>query len=406
MGNDYNYCSCKCQESQSEAKFVHEDNSFISGSTNYQNNSAAHKRDFSFSLKPKAKVNLDQVKRNAAANKIIKNYRIFKIKQQADQVNNNDMEQKNLQNDGSKNTSAKKNSLETSNNFDSLAEPGSKLKQTRTMNNSIVSYQGGRKDGAKEGFGIQTWQGGAKYTGFWKNDKAEGIGIFLASGDKYEGEFSQDGACGYGLYTHSNGAIYEGYWIDDAQETIGIETWKDNSIYMGEYYKGKKHGIGTYIWPDKSKYEGEWYDNTLKGYGIYYFTNNRVYLGQWKNNMKDGFGEFIWSDKRYLGSYSKDKKEGFGIYYWEKLNKAFMGFWKGGKQDGFGKYMTKSKMKYGIWGEENKIKWLDDEDQAMKLLDDKGLTNYKKLFSFTLDDINNYFINHDDYYKIVEEGIK
>ena len=136
-------------------------------------------------------------------------------------------------------------------------------------------------------------------------------------------------------------------------------------------------------------------ENTLNGYGIYYFTNNRVYLGEWKSNMKDGFGEFVWADKKYIGYYANDKKEGFGIYYWEKMNKAFMGFWKQGKQEGFGKYMTKTKMKFGIWAEDNRIKWLENEETALKLLDDEGLKNYKGIFSFTLDDISNYFMNHD-----------
>lgn len=42
----------------------------------------------------------------------------------------------------------------------------------------------------REGYGVQVWTDGAKYEGYWKDNMAEGRGIFWhAEGDVYEGEF-------------------------------------------------------------------------------------------------------------------------------------------------------------------------------------------------------------------------
>ena len=383
MGTNYTFCNCKNTEAETEGNF--KENLALSHNTN-GNYSHTSRHDAPFSVKAsRPPIDLNKVKQKAAVNKIIKAYRAFKIKNRLLNANNN-----------SKNTNTNNN-----NAYDSSTENSSKLKQIRasSMNNISISYIGDKVNGQKEGFGIQTWNGGAKYIGTYKGNKAEGYGKFIASNDRYEGEFLFDGACGFGLYHHSNGALYEGEWRDDAQENIGIETWKDGSLYKGEYSHGKKNGIGQYQWPDGSRYEGEWVDNTLQGYGIYYFTNNRIYLGEWKCNMKEGFGEFIWSDKKYIGYYVNDKKEGFGIYYWQHINKAYMGFWKEGKQNGFGKYMTNSKIKYGIWSDDGKIKWINEEE-AMRQIEDLSMTRYKEIFAFTLDDICNYFTNNDVYNSI------
>jgi hypothetical protein len=139
---------------------------------------------------------------------------------------------------------------------------------------------GERKNGEKEGFGIQKWKDGAVYQGLFNNNRANGLGIFKHSdGDEFKGEFVNDRAFGYGMYKHSNGATYEGFWVDDCQNGIGEEKWSDNSEYTGLYTKGKKQGLGiylfnylgTYIWSDRSRYEGEWYENCLHGFVIITF---------------------------------------------------------------------------------------------------------------------------------------
>jgi hypothetical protein len=54
------------------------------------------------------------------------------------------------------------------------------------------------------------------FTGEWKNNKAEGKGVFKhVDGDIFDGEWKEDKANGYGEYKHKNGALYKGYWKDD-----------------------------------------------------------------------------------------------------------------------------------------------------------------------------------------------
>ena len=55
----------------------------------------------------------------------------------------------------------------------------------------------------KHGKGVQIWPDGAKYEGEWRNNMAEGDGVFYhANGDVYTGRFFKDRANGYGSYVH------------------------------------------------------------------------------------------------------------------------------------------------------------------------------------------------------------
>jgi len=61
----------------------------------------------------------------------------------------------------------------------------------------------------KHGRGIQFWQDGAIYIGYWQKGKACGKGkMFHAYGDIYEGDWINDKANGYGIYIQINGTIY------------------------------------------------------------------------------------------------------------------------------------------------------------------------------------------------------
>lgn len=153
------------------------------------------------------------------------------------------------------------------------------MKNNFNNGNNNFEYVGGRVNGMKQGFGIQTWKDGAVYKGNFMENKANGLGFFKHSdGDDYRGEFINDRACGYGVYKHSNGATYEGFWLDDCQNGIGEEFWNDDSHYRGNYFRGKKQGIGSYKWADGSRYEGEWFENCLHGYVIYLNIYVRVFI--------------------------------------------------------------------------------------------------------------------------------
>ena len=120
----------------------------------------------------------------------------------------------------------------------------------------------------KHGRGIQIWPDGAKYIGYWQNDKACGKGkLYHSDGDIYEGDWLNDKPNGYGIYTHKDGTRYEGEWKDDKQNGNGKEIWTDGAIYEGQYVDGKKNGKGKFCWADGSTYEGNFVNNNINGEG-------------------------------------------------------------------------------------------------------------------------------------------
>jgi len=76
-----------------------------------------------------------------------------------------------------------------------------------------VIYEGQWVKGTniREGRGLQIWQDGSIYEGWWKANKANGRGRLIhAECDIYEGEWLNDKAHGYGEYLHMDGATYKG----------------------------------------------------------------------------------------------------------------------------------------------------------------------------------------------------
>ena len=251
----------------------------------------------------------------------------------------------------------------------------------------------------KEGFGIQIWEEGSKFIGYFKNDKSNGYGRFL---DDYNnclaGNFIEDKLGGFGIYSCNNGTKYVGEWKNDLQHGIGIEYWKDGSIYKGAFSKGEKNGIGEYIWADGTKYQGEWKNNYMSGYGIFSFSNNtKIYYGEWENNMMNGIGELIWKKDRrkYIGYFKNDKRNGFGIFFWKKEFKTYIGFWLNGKQNGIGKYMDLNKKHYGIWKNGQLINWFKRKEEIYKYIEPE-FNHFYKFFKITSEQIENLLSNDEN----------
>jgi hypothetical protein len=103
-------------------------------------------------------------------------------------------------------------------------------------------------------------------------------------------------------------------------------------------------------------------------------------------NVMDGYGEYYWTDgRRYLGFYENDKKDGFGMYVWND-ERFFIGFWRNGKQQGIGKYTGSGVTKYGEWLNGKRLKWFDDDREAIELIDNYH-QEYKEFFQFDIKDI-------------------
>ena len=61
--------------------------------------------------------------------------------------------------------------------------------QTNEQNSDLtIKYIGEMDKNIREGFGLQIWNDGAAYIGYWKDHKAHGLGKFKHSdGDIYQG---------------------------------------------------------------------------------------------------------------------------------------------------------------------------------------------------------------------------
>ena len=246
----------------------------------------------------------------------------------------------------------------------------------------------------KNGFDIQILGKNCYYVGYFKDGLSDGLGKFFTINSKYLGEFKNDQANGFGIYhNNSNETIYEGNWFNNSQSGYGIEKWSDGSIFVGEYKNGEKI-VGTYLWNDGNRYEGEFNRNMFEGFGVYFYSKGKIYLGEWEANKKHGYAEFILDDKFYIGNYLNDQKDGFGMYYLKKEDKLFVGFWKKNKKFGFGKIFHKNKMRFGIWGDENEnknVEWFISDKEAFNYLDNNNLGKYRNFFDYKKEEILNYF---------------
>ena len=227
-------------------------------------------------------------------------------------------------------------------------------------NDSIYLGEWDFSKNEKHGRGIQYFEEGTKYYGYFSQNKENIKGkLIYNNGDIYEGEFLDGLANGKGKYITIDGNIYEGDWKNDEKNGKGKEQWSDGSFYEGDYLNGQKHGNGKFIWPDGSSYEGEYVDNVINGYGYFIFADKRTYTGNWVNQNLEGKGVSTWPDgRKYEGEYKNNKKEGYGTYYWPG-GKIYKGYWKNGKQDGDGEYYNpKNKTwKKGHWENGERIKW-------------------------------------------------
>ena len=379
MGAIYNFCDCKNNDPRLEEQLpplYHKELLHLSSLSGLSSKKNSLKN---FNNKPSNDI-IEKIKKKNAINLIIKHYRQHRLKFLFYSSNFNQIDNYQLNNKKRRNIDSQQLNYNFVKNSDSKKD----------LIGNTIYYIGQKINNQRDGFGLKIMADEAKYIGFFKNNKSEGLGKFITKSYRYYGEFLNDQPNGFGIYCHKDQTIFIGYWENGLRTNFGIESWKDNASYAGEYNLGEKNGIGVYVFGDGSRYEGEWKNNQLEGYGMYFFPGKRIYIGEWKNNVKEGFGEFIWKDKIYIGFYSNDKKNGFGIYFWEKINRAFMGFWKNGKQYGFGKMITKEKIIYGFWIDDKLENSYRDENEAFDELKKLKLNGYKQIFLFNLEDIINY----------------
>ena len=238
----------------------------------------------------------------------------------------------------------------------------------------------------KNGFCVQKWKNGKKFTGIFLNNKIKGWAKLNNLEMEICGEFSDDFLNGYGeVINYVENKLYEGYWIQGVLGGVGSEKG-ENYIYLGNFITNQKEGYGKQIWDDMDMYEGEWKDNDFNGYGIYYYHNGKQYTGEWEKSCKSGFGELSYPEgKKYVGYFKNDSKNGFGIYYIKKGNLT-INFWKDGKRHGLGKYFNNNTIYYQLWEDNELIKTNMNESLFMDSFDD-DIKKYRNMFELNIDEI-------------------
>ena len=260
------------------------------------------------------------------------------------------------------------------------------LNQQQQLIKKIVAsdyiYFGQIIDMSRNGFGIQKWDSGAIYCGFWEQNMAKGIGkAEHSSGLRYEGNFDQDMANGYGvnLYFKSMSdnqentekknpsVIYEGYWLNNKQHGFGKETYNEGLIYFGNFREGMKSGIGILKFADGSYYQGNFEKGLINGEGQYHWKNGKLYLGQWIDNKINGEGQMVWQDGQiYQGTFCNELMHGEGVLTY-KNGTVYNGFWKEGKQHGRGTIQSECGAKFfGEWNEGKRIQQFEEEDDQAR----------------------------------------
>ena len=140
-------------------------------------------------------------------------------------------------------------------------------KKTLTFQNGD-KYEGGWKDGKKNGKGTYTSKNGYKYEGEWKDNKMDGKGTYkFKSGEKYEGDWKDDKMDGKGTLTLKNGVIYDGDWKDNKMDGKGTLTCENGYKYEGEWKDNERHGNGTWTFQSGAIYEGNWKDGYVVASG-------------------------------------------------------------------------------------------------------------------------------------------
>ena len=116
----------------------------------------------------------------------------------------------------------------------------------------------------------------------------------------------------YGSYEWDNGDKYIGDWKDDGMHGQGTSTYTSGDKYVGEFKDNNRHGQGTYTYGNGDKYVGMFKDSMKHGQGTYFFGpesewSGDKYIGEYKDDMKHGQGTYFYADGTNIrGFFSND----------------------------------------------------------------------------------------------------
>jgi len=144
------------------------------------------------------------------------------------------------------------------------------------------------KGNCQNGKGEKAWPNGDRYEGGWKNGTKNGLGNYTWSGGKmkYQGEYKDDLFDGQGNFTWTNGDTYQGGWKNDLKDGWGTYTYANGKIrYQGQYKEGLQDGQGTFTDTNGEKYKGGFKKDLKDGKGTVTLANGEKYKVVYKKGQ-------------------------------------------------------------------------------------------------------------------------
>ena len=145
-------------------------------------------------------------------------------------------------------------------------EHGKRNGMGRRLYNAGDLYEGLWKDGVAHGKGINILPNKTRYIGEYRNGYLNGKGMCIKPNkSKYIGDYKDSYRHGYGvMINRKTGARYEGYWKNDKKHGQAV-SHLGKGKYIGQYYQGKCHGKGVDIRKDGSVADGIWRRGIFQG---------------------------------------------------------------------------------------------------------------------------------------------
>jgi hypothetical protein len=132
-------------------------------------------------------------------------------------------------------------------------------------------------------------------------------------GARYTGEFKENMRHGLGHYILPDGSEYHGMWSQGKMNGRGVFTWPDRSIYDGDFKDGERHGQGILNTSDGFTYDGTWVQNAMEGRGIARYPNGQTFEGLFSNGRREGRGTMRFTNGAiYEGRFRDDAVDGQG----------------------------------------------------------------------------------------------
>ncbi|OQV13059.1 putative Radial spoke head 1-like protein [Hypsibius exemplaris] len=113
---------------------------------------------------------------------------------------------------------------------------------------SGARYEGAWKDGVKHGPGKFLYPDGSSYEGYFVKDNKQGYGVYeFENGDMYAGEWKTGLRHGYGVYKYKeSGAKFSGFWANDKRTGKG-EVLCGSYKYVGTYLDDQPTEPGKFV---------------------------------------------------------------------------------------------------------------------------------------------------------------